>query len=124
MLDPLEALGRGAAHQPVHLVALLEEQLSQIRAILARNPRDQRAASPGHARGRLHLLPGGARPHHPARSPPPATGYPPARLATVPPAHARASAAERRTADSAVGDEGTGRAAGAGGVRPPPRSGF
>ena len=47
VLDALEPLGRGAAHHPVHLVALLEQQLGQVRAVLARDPGDQRAAHPG-----------------------------------------------------------------------------
>ena len=49
MLDPLEPLGRGAADHPVDLVALLEQQLGQVRTVLAGDPGDQRAARGGHA---------------------------------------------------------------------------
>src|SRR5262249_44940817 len=37
----LEVLGRGAAVDPVDLVALVEQQLGEVRAVLARDARDQ-----------------------------------------------------------------------------------
>src|SRR3954464_4901492 len=43
VLDAFELLRRRAAHHAVHLIALLEQQLGQIRPILTRDPRDQRA---------------------------------------------------------------------------------
>jgi hypothetical protein len=43
VLDALELLGRGAAHHAVDLVALLEQQIGEIGAVLARDPGDQRA---------------------------------------------------------------------------------
>ena len=45
-LDVVEAAAghrAGSAHDPVHLVALGEQQLGQIRAVLAGDPRDQSA---------------------------------------------------------------------------------
>ena len=42
VLDPLELLGRGAAHHAVDVVALLEQQLGQIGAVLAGDAGDQR----------------------------------------------------------------------------------
>ena len=41
--DALEVLGAGAAHHADDLVALLEQQLGQIRAVLAGDAGDQRA---------------------------------------------------------------------------------
>ena len=43
--DALDVLGRGAARHPEHLVALLEEQLGQVRAVLPRDASDQRLRS-------------------------------------------------------------------------------
>src|SRR5215210_833767 len=42
MLDPLDVLGRSATRHPEHLVAFLQEQLGQIRAVLPRDACDQR----------------------------------------------------------------------------------
>ena len=42
VLDALELLGRGAAHHAVDLIALLEQQLGQIGAVLAGHPGDER----------------------------------------------------------------------------------
>src|SRR5207237_4507671 len=44
------------AHEPVHLVPLLEEELGEIGAVLARDPGDERLA-----RGHADLLPVGAK---------------------------------------------------------------
>ena len=43
VLDALELLGRGAADHAVDLVALLEQQLGQVGAVLPGDPGDQRA---------------------------------------------------------------------------------
>ena len=42
VLDPLGRLGRRAAKHPEDLVALLQEQLGEVRAVLARDPGDER----------------------------------------------------------------------------------
>lgn len=49
VLDSLEPLGRGPTHHPVDLVALVEQQLGQVRTVLTRNAGDQSAARGGHA---------------------------------------------------------------------------
>ena len=49
VLDAVELLGRGAAHHAVHLIALLEQQLGQVGAVLAGDAGDQRGATVGHA---------------------------------------------------------------------------
>ena len=43
VLDALELLRRGAADHAVHLIALLQQQLGQVGAVLAGDPGDQRA---------------------------------------------------------------------------------
>jgi hypothetical protein len=42
VVDPVRVERAGAADQAVHLVPLAEQQLGQVRAVLARDPRDQR----------------------------------------------------------------------------------
>src|ERR1700731_2819498 len=45
VLDSIEFLGGGAAHHAVHLVALIEQELRQVRAVLTRDSGDQRASN-------------------------------------------------------------------------------
>ena len=69
MLDPVEALGRRAAHHAVDLVALLEQELGQVGAVLAGDPSDQGASPFRHRPGRVHASAGqSARPHPQSRS--------------------------------------------------------
>ena len=42
MADPLEVLGRGPSHHSVDLVALVEEELGEVGAVLAGDAGDQR----------------------------------------------------------------------------------
>ena len=49
VLDPVQPLGRGAADHAVDLVALLQQQLGEIRTVLTGDPGDQRTARRGHA---------------------------------------------------------------------------
>ncbi len=42
VVDPPGVEGAAAAHEPVHLVALLEQQLREVAAVLARDPGDER----------------------------------------------------------------------------------
>jgi hypothetical protein len=41
MLDPVELLGRGTADHAVDLIALLEQQLGEVRTVLASDPSDE-----------------------------------------------------------------------------------
>ncbi len=50
VLDALEALGRGAAHEAVDVIALLEQQLREVGAVLPRNASDERTLSLRHGR--------------------------------------------------------------------------
>ncbi len=50
VLQPLEGLGRGAADHAVHLVALLQQELGQVAAVLAGHARDECASGLSHAR--------------------------------------------------------------------------
>ena len=43
--DALDVLRRGAPRHPEDLVVLLEQQLGEVRAVLARDPCDQRSAT-------------------------------------------------------------------------------
>ena len=54
LLDPIELLGRGAPHHAVDLVALVEQQLRQVGAVLPGDARDQRGAAIAHLAGSLY----------------------------------------------------------------------
>ena len=51
VVDPASIHGRRAAHHPVHLVALGQQELGKIRAVLPSDSRDQRGLS--HCRGEV-----------------------------------------------------------------------
>ena len=96
VLDAVEALGRGAAHHAVDLVALLEQELGQVGAVLAGDAGDQCAvASSGVRRSaRAATATVAAMPSRRARSAPPSP-------AAAAPSRPTASAAARRPGSSA-----------------------
>ena len=53
VLDAVELLRRRAANHPVHVVALLEQELGEVRAVLTGDPRYERGARAGHRRRSL-----------------------------------------------------------------------
>ena len=51
LLDAVEHLRRRPPHHAVHVIAVLQQQLRQVGAVLTRDPRDQRAAAIAHRAG-------------------------------------------------------------------------
>ena len=96
VLDPLGALGRGAAHEPVDLVALLEQELGEVGAVLPGDAGDQRGRR--HGSGRRPLA---AHPVDRARRSPARRRYGPPSRARGAPSRPTGHGAGRRPGSSA-----------------------
>ena len=108
VLDPVELLRRGPPDHPVHVIALLQQQLRQIRAVLSGDPRNQRGALVRHGAAPYRSDPRRAA-RTGARTPPRTAGYNGRTAATA--VWARASAGTTtpaRCAPSTVAPAGRG----------------